>query len=486
MNIFLSECAAAVGAAHVLTTELASYLTDWRGRGGNAADAVIRPANTAQVATVLALCSQHHIAVVAQGGNTGLVMGSAPRPEHTSSHTSLHTSSHALSHINGAIILSLTRMNHISSIDVINNSMVVEAGVVLQKIHDTLEPLNRVFPLSLAAQASCTIGGNLATNAGGVHVVRYGMARQLCLGIEAITAQGEVLNSLSAVHKNNSGYDWRDLLIGSEGTLAVITRATLKIFPAPRASASAWIFCGSMRDAVTLFTAAQNELGNFVCAFEVMMMACVKLVRHYFPNSSHELSTDEAPMAILLDLEHNDDPNYLQQVLLEFLARHAEAGIISNALLAQSDSQRRSYWQVRELIPQAEARAFKAVKHDIALPISALTDFVAHAEQLLSQSFPGCTPYYFGHCGDGNLHYNVMLAPAYATDFDHSELAINRLIYDLVSQYGGSFSAEHGIGRLRVNHLKHYRSATEINLFHTLKKAFDPQNILNPDVIVPL
>ena len=452
-----------IGAAQVLTEgDLTAWELDWRRRWRGRALAVVRPGSTAEVAAVLRAAAAAGVAVVPQGGNTGLVGGGVPDAS------------------GSQLLLSLGRMNRIRNLDLDNLTLTAEAGCVLQAVQQAAAERELLFPLSLAAEGSCTIGGNLATNAGGTQVLRYGNARRLCLGLEVVTADGEVWDGLSGLRKDNTGYDLRDLFIGSEGTLGVITAATLELFPQPVSRTTALAACASLAQCVTLLGLARRRLGAGLTGFELMNRFALDLVVRHFPSLPQPLPG--AAWTVLL--EHSDDEGPAQaQARFESLLEAAlEAGCIGDAVVAGSIAQSRALWQLRESIPLAQAEEGVNIKHDIALAVSAIPAFVDSTEAALTRAFPGMRLVNFGHLGDGNLHFNVQ-APAGedpAVFLERHEHAVNELVHDAVQARGGSFSAEHGIGALKRDELAARKPAVALALMRSIKQALDPSNRMNP------
>ena len=463
----LNDLRAVVGAAQVLADgDLSAWELDWRKRWRGRALAVVRPGSTAEVAAVVRACGRHGAAIVPQGGNTGLVGGGVPDASGTQ------------------VVLSLARMNQVRAIDRANLTMTVEAGRVLQAAQQAAADAGLLFPLSLAAEGSATIGGNLATNAGGTQVLRYGNARELCLGLEVVTAQGEVWDGLAGLRKDNTGYDLRDLFIGSEGTLGIITAATLKLYPQPAASLTALAACTSLDDCVALLGRAQARLGAGLTGFEVMNTFSLALVRRHFPQLPQPLP--EAPWTVLLEYADADGEASARGRFEALLEAALEAGTITDAALAESLAQSAAMWQLRESIPLAQSEEGLNVKHDIALPVSAIPGFCARTDAALRAALPGVRLVNFGHLGDGNLHYNVQCPEGDAArDFlDRHEPAINRIVYDAVQAAGGSISAEHGIGALKRDELAERKSPVALGLMRAVKAALDPQGRLNPGRVV--
>ncbi len=446
--------------------DLSAYELDWRKRYVGRALAVARPATTEQVAGVVRLCAAHGVSLVPQGGNTGLVGGSTPDAS------------------GRQILLSLSRMNQVRAIDEANLTMTVDAGCILQAVQEAAAQQGLLFPLSLAAEGSCTIGGNLASNAGGTQVLRYGNARDLCLGLEVVTASGEIWDGLSGLRKDNTGYDLRHLIIGSEGTLAIITAATLKLYPKPVAQMTALATCDSLDAALQLLMLARVQTGSGLTAFEVMNEFSLGLVRRHFPQLQQPLPA--AAWTVLLELSDAESEAHARGLFEGLLEAALEAGLITDAAVAESLPQSRGLWHLRESIPLAQGLEGLNIKHDIALPVSAIPAFVASTDAALALAFPGIRMVDFGHLGDGNLHYNVQ-APEdmAAADFlARHEPAINRIVYDAVTALGGSISAEHGIGQLKRADLAERKSPVALGLMRAIKQALDPQALLNPGRVI--
>jgi len=462
----LDSLRAIVGAPHVLTDgDLGAWEQDWRKRARGKALAVVRPADTAQVAAVVKACAAAGTAIVPQGGNTGLAVGAIPDDSGTQ------------------VVLSLTRMNAVRGIDAANLTMTVDAGCVLQSLQEAANREGFLFPLSLAAEGSCTIGGNLATNAGGTQVVRYGNTRDLCLGLEVVTAQGEVWEGLTGLRKDNTGYDLRDLLVGSEGTLGVITAATMKLYPRPAAQLTAWAAVPSFDAAVDLLGLAHRHLGSGLTGFEVMGRFALSLVDRHMPQLRVPFIDDAAvPYCVLLENSDSESEDHARARFEALLETAFEAGCVTDAVVAESLSQAHELWHIRESIPLAQAEEGLNIKHDISVPVSRIPAFCAETDALLAREIPGVRLVNFGHLGDGNLHYNVQApaegdARAFLRD---QEERVNALVYEQVAKFGGSFSAEHGIGGLKVGTLEKHKSPVALGMMRAIKQALDPQNILNP------
>ena len=459
----LDALRAAVGSAQVLTEgDLSAYEVDWRKRWRGKALAVVRPATTAEVAQVVHACAATGASIVAQGGNTGLVGGGVPDASGTQ------------------VLLSLQRMNRVRAIDGANATITLEAGCVLKAAQEAAADRGLLFPLSLAAEGSCTIGGNLATNAGGTQVLRFGNARELCLGLEVVTAHGQVWDGLTGLRKDNTGYDLRDLMIGSEGTLGIITAATMKLHPLPAAQLTAFASCADLSACVTLLQLARRHLGAAMTGFEVMGAAALDLVARHFPQLPRPLPG--AAWTVLLDCADAHGEAQARGSVEALLQAALDDGCIADAVLAESVAQARALWHVRESIPLAQSLEGPNIKHDIALPVSAIPAFVQRTDAALQAAFPGSRVINFGHLGDGNLHYNLQAPPGLAAQafLDQQEDAVNRIVYDAVVACDGSISAEHGIGALKRDELRERKSPVALAMMRAIKQALDPNGTLNP------
>lgn len=455
---------AIVGDAHVLTEgDLTGYELDWRKRERGKALAVVRPASTAQVAQVVQACAAAGVSIVPQGGNTGMVVGSTPDASGTQ------------------VVLSLTRMNTVRALDANNLTMTVEAGCVLQNLQDVCAKAGFLFPLSLASEGSCTIGGNLGTNAGGTQVVRYGNTRELCLGLEVVTAQGEVWSGLTGLRKDNTGYDLRHLFIGSEGTLGVITAATMKLYPLPTSQLTALAAVPSLEAAVQLLGLAHQTLSAGLTGFEVMGQFALKLVVKHFPQQRVPFYAS-SPYCVVLENSDNESDEHARSQFERLLEAAMEAGCVSDAVVAESMAQARALWHIRESIPLAQAQEGLNIKHDISIAVSRIPEFVAQADAALARAFPGIRLVNYGHLGDGNLHYNVQAPEGQdaETFLREQEGPVNAVVYALVDAFNGSISAEHGIGSLKREKLEKHKSPVALGLMRSIKTALDPHNLFNP------
>ena len=462
----LTELANRLGAEQVLTgADAAPYLTDWRGRYTGAARAVVRPGTTDEVAQVVRLCRRHGIAVVPQGGNTGLAGGATPDAG------------------GGAIVLSTRRLDRLRAIDTDDDTMTVEAGCVLQSVQDWARDAGRLYPLSLASEGSCTVGGNLATNAGGTAVLRYGTARDLTLGIECVLADGSVIAQLSPLRKNNTGYDLKNLLIGSEGTLGVITAACLKLFPQPHLHATAWVGIPSPAAAVELLARLRAATGDALATLELVPEVALELVLRHVPAARHPGISD-SPWHLLVEVPDTGRGD-AEAALTTALQQASEVGLVTDAAIALNAAQREDFWQLRESVPEAQRRAGGSLKHDVAVPVASIPSFIEAGAQLCARMAPEGYLVAYGHAGDGNLHFNLnQREGADKAAFLAREAPLRRAVHDLVASYGGTFSAEHGIGQLKVDELRRYASPAGLAAMHRIKQALDPHHILNPGKVL--
>ena len=456
-----------VGEAYVLTRDedTAPYNADWRGRYQGASLCVVRPGSTEEVAAVVRLCSEAGVAIVPQGGNTGLCGGATPtgqRPE---------------------VVVSLGRLKAIRAIDPDNNTLTVEAGCTLHDVQQAAESAGRFFPLSLASEGTATIGGNLSTNAGGVQVLRYGNTRDLVLGIEAVLPDGRLWNGLRGLRKDNTGYDLKHLFIGAEGTLGLITAVVLKLFPAPRVKVTAWVAVADPAAAVSLLGRLREHVGDRVTAFEIVGREALDLVLQHIPDSREPLAGQPCWQVLveLSDTLATDLAAPLEQVLADAM----DAGLVLDAAIAGSESQAQALWGLRENVSEAQRIEGVSIKHDVAVPVARFAEFIARADALLEQAFPRLRIVCFGHIGDGNLHYNQSKPTAQDNAaFIAQSDAVNRLVHDLVHELGGSISAEHGLGQLKRDEVLRYKSDVEMSLMRAVKQALDPKGLMNPGKVL--
>lgn len=465
---FVESIRAVVGPHGCLTEPAAiePFLVEARGLFRGRCAMVVRPTTTDEVARVVALCADAGVSVVPQGGNTGLCGGGVP---------------------DGGIVLSLARLNRVRALDAANHTITVEAGCILADVQQAAADAGCLFPLSLGAEGSCRIGGNIATNAGGVHVVRYGTTRDLVLGLEVVLADGRVWDGLRSLRKDNTGYDLKQLFIGAEGTLGIVTAAVLKLFPRPRARAVALAGTTGADRVLTLFTRIRDACGEALTAFEFMSRFALECALKHVPGNQDPLSAPHAHYALIELASPRADDAALRADLEAVLNAALDDGVIADAAIAASDAQIKALWRLRETITEAQKGEGGSIKHDIAVPVSKVPEFLARAERVATQALPGVRVCAFGHLGDGNIHYNLsqplgMDRAAFMAEWDRFSL----LVHDLVGEMGGSFSAEHGIGRLKLAELERYKEDVEIDLMRTLKRALDPKNILNPGKVVRL
>ena len=468
MRSFIEEIQAIVGPAGLITLpqEVAPYASDWRKRYVGKPAAVVKPASTAEVAEVVRACAESRTAIVPQGGNTGLCGAATPDASGTQ------------------IVLNLSRMNRVRAIDTRNNTMTVEAGCVLAKLQNTAEEAGRLFPLSLAAEGSCEIGGNLSTNAGGTAVLRYGNARELVLGLEVVLPSGEVWDGLRGLRKDNTGYDLKQLFIGAEGTLGVITAAVLKLFPLPKSHATAVVALETPEKAVALLERALGACGERLTGFELFSDFCLSLVLKHFRETAAPFPR-RFPHYVLMELSDTQSGEGVRVLVESMLEAALEERNILDAAVAQSETQSRAFWSLREFISEAQAHEGPNIKHDVSIPISRISEFIATTDAELERAYGGLRMVTFGHLGDGNLHYNVSAPEGVAPGvFVMHTAAINRIVHDSVARLGGSISAEHGLGQLKRDEIQRYKSPLELELMRKLKCALDPQGIMNPGKVL--
>jgi len=468
MRSFIEEIQAIVGPAGLITSpmEVAPYATDWRKRFLGRPAAVVRPASTAEVAEVVRACAESRTAIVPQGGNTGLCGAATPDASGTQ------------------IVLNLSRMNRVHAIDTRNNTMTVEAGCVLANLQNTAEEAGRLFPLSLAAEGSCEIGGNLSTNAGGTAVLRYGNARELVLGLEVVLPSGEVWDGLRGLRKDNTGYDLKQLFIGAEGTLGVITAAVLKLFPLPKSHATAVVALQDSEKALALLDRALEACGERLTGFELFSDLCLSLVLKHFRDTAAPFPR-RFPHYVLMELSDTQSGEGVKTLIESMLEAALEEKNILDAAVAQSETQSRAFWSLREFISEAQAHEGPNIKHDVSIPISRISEFIATTDAELERAFRGVRMVTFGHLGDGNLHYNVSAPEGVAPDvFAMHTVAINRIVHDSVARLGGSISAEHGLGQLKREEIRRYKSSLELELMRKIKRSLDPHGIMNPGKVL--
>ncbi len=468
--VHLEALKAIVGAGGYFESEAdtRAYCQSWRYAYLGTTPLVLRPKSTAEVAALVRYCAAHTIAMVPQGGNTGLTYGGQPRETMSE------------------VVITTERMTTVRAIDLGNDTITVDAGVVLQSIQEAAAKSNRLFPLSLGAQGSCRIGGNISTNAGGVQVLRYGNTRNLVLGLEVVLPDGRIWDGLRGLRKDNTGYDLKQLFIGGEGTLGIITGAVLKLFPLPTASETAWIAVESPAASVALLGYLKARLGDAISAFELICHAIVQFTVEGVPGNEYPMR-DVHPWYVLMDCTSQGAPGSLAEPLSEALASAAEAGLITDAVLCSSSQQSRKLWKLREDMAEGQRSVGGSISHDISVPVSDIAAFVAEADAAMEKAYPGIRHCCFGHVGDGNLHYNPVRPEGWTQERYMQEYdAINRIVHDIVIKHRGSISAEHGIGRIRLAENHHYKSAVEIDLLRAVKRAFDPHNIMNPGKLVEM
>lgn len=468
MNDLQQQLAVIVGPAHVLTgeAELAPYLTDWRGRYRGRALALVKPGSTDEVAAVVRACAAAGVPMVPQGGNTSLCGAATPDQGGRS------------------VLVNLSRLNRIRQIDAANNAITVEAGCLLSQVQEAAAAAGRLFPLALASEGSCQIGGNLSTNAGGVQVLRYGNTRELTLGLEVVLPDGRLWNGLTALRKDNTGYDLKDLFIGAEGTLGIITAAVLKLFPRPRAVVTAWLAVADGAAAIALLERAQARFDARLTAFELISRQSLDLVLQHIPGSRQPLAAP-APWQVLLELADGGAWADLQADLEDFIGGEMADGRVQDGVLAQNETQARQLWALRENISEAQKIEGLSIKHDISVPVSRIPEFLDLAGTALAAAFPGVRVVAFGHAGDGNLHYNLSKAQRQDNDtFIAATPQANRIVHDLVARLGGSISAEHGIGQLKREELVRYKDPVGLDLMRCIKSSLDPRGLMNPGKIL--
>jgi len=442
------------------------YLLEERGTYHGAARAVLRPASTAEVADVVKLCAAAQIPIFPQGGNTGLSGGAVPWED------------------GHGVVLSLGRMNRVREIDPIDYSITVEAGVILAEVQKAAEAVDRLFPLSLGAEGTCQIGGNISTNAGGIAVLRYGNMRALVLGLEVVLPDGRIWHGLRALRKDNTGYDLKQLFIGGEGTLGIVTAATLRLFPLPKQIETAFLGLARVADAMALFARARMASGDQLTAFELISRFGVEMAVRRVPGVSDPLS-EPFPWYVLVEMSSSEAHSGLKDTLEQFLGEVMEAGLVKDGVIAASKAQARDLWRIREGVVEAQKYEGGSHKHDVSVPVSKVAEFILAADKAIAERLPGIRPNAFGHVGDGNIHYNIHQPEAADTAvFLKRREEFNRIVHDIAVGLNGSISAEHGIGRLKREELAHYKSPLEIELMRRVKQALDPACIMNPGKIL--
>jgi FAD/FMN-containing dehydrogenase len=463
---FLAQAREVVGQANVLTQDLAAYAVDWKEKYHGQPMAVVRPGSTAEVAAVVKLCAQHRLAIVPQGGNTGMCGAATPDDS------------------GQQVVITLGRLNRIRSVDPSNNTMTVEAGCVLQTLQETAESVNRLYPLSVGSEGSCQIGGNIATNAGGVQVLRYGNTRDLVLGLEVVLPSGEVLDLLRGLRKDNTGYDLKHLFIGSEGTLGLITAATLKLMPLPSANAVGMVAVSSPAKAVELLQHMRDAMGERFSAFELMSSAIVELTRRYFPALPQPFAQAH-DWYVLMEVADGGTDAALTSDFQAALEQALERELVLDVVITQSQAQAKALWELRDNVSEAQQQDAPNIKHDISLPVSQVPRFIDEVSAELATTFPGSRLFCFGHLGDGNLHFN--LSRPLGSDntlWLKNNDAVNAVVHAAVARFNGSISAEHGIGQQKVDELPRYKSALELEVMRTIKRALDPLLLMNPGKVL--
>ena len=443
------------------------YLVEARRLYRGATRMVVRPASTAEVAAVVRICAEARLPIVPQGGNTGLVGGGVPPQD---GHN---------------VVLALGRMNRIRAIDPVNFTMTVEAGCILAHLHEAAAEVDRLFPLSLGAEGSCQIGGNLSTNAGGIAVLRYGNTRELTLGVEVVLPDGQVWDGLRALRKDNTGYDLKQLFIGGEGTLGIITAATVKLFPKPRETDTALLALSRVEDVMDLFSRARAATADQLTAFELIPRAGLDLALAHIPGTIDPLAKPH-PWYVLLEMSSSQTESGLRGLLERLLAGVLEEGLVADGVIAESGAQARELWRIREAIVEAQLLSV-SIKHDVSVPVSRVAEFIIRASTGVSERLPGIRPIAFGHVGDGNIHFNLTRperadTAAYLGRWQE----FNDIVHGVVRELRGSISAEHGVGMMKCEEITHYKSAVEIELMRRVKRALDPANIMNPGKVVSM
>lgn len=455
-----------VGVEHVLSgVQAAPYCKDWRGRYAGIAEAVVFPADTAQVSAVVALCAQQKVSIVPQGGNTSLCGGSVPLSE------------------GRQVVINLSRMNKVLDVDASNHTMTVQAGSTLLAVRATAEFHNCLFPLGLTAIAEhCEIGGNISTNAGGISVLRYGSMRDMVLGLEVVLPDGRIWNGLRSLRKDNTGYDLKQLFIGAEGTLGIVTAAVLKLQPRPQTTVTAMVAVGNVTSATRLLELIRESCGNALSGFELMSRNCIEMVLKNIPDVAEPFDA-QYPWYLLIhlsDVSKSVVQDTLRNTVTTFTSPRFDYQITADAKVAEQ------WWKIRRNISEAQKREGLSIKHDVSVPVSRVAQFILHADASLKSAYPGVRILAFGHMGDGNIHYNVSLPDKHKNILfiAAQEHNVNKLVYEVIRELGGSISAEHGLGQLKRDTIRDYKDAVELDLMHSVKRALDPQGLMNPGKVI--
>jgi len=459
---------AIVGASAVITedSDRAPYENDWRDQYHGRAAAVVKPGSTEEVSRVVKFLAERRIAIVPQGGNTSMCGGSVPDASGTQ------------------VVVNLSRMNRVRHVDAANNTMTVEAGCVLATLQEAADKADRLFPLSLGAEGSCEIGGNLSTNAGGTGVLRYGNTRELVMGLEVVLPDGTTWDGLRALRKDNTGYDLKHLFVGAEGTLGIITAAVLKLFPKPRSQATAIVAVADPHAALTLLAFLRDRVGDRVTGFELISRICLDLVFKHIPGTRDPFAKPHR-WYVLVELSDSTGGDTLANLFEQALGEASEAGKVDDGAIAASGTQRAEFWKLRESISEAQKLDGVSIKHDVSVPVSRVPELITRAGAELARTFPDIRIVAFGHLGDGNIHYNCSKSARQdAKQFFAESPAVNHIVYEVVKSLGGSISAEHGLGVLKAGEIKHYKSATELEMMRAIKRTLDPHGIMNPGKVL--
>jgi D-lactate dehydrogenase (cytochrome) len=468
MDPLIAGLQAIVGARHCLTDPdaQAPFVTDWRGIYHGKARAVVIPGSVADVQAIVRLARQNHVPIVPQGGNTGLAGGATPDDS------------------GAAILLSVKRLNHVRAIDPLNNSMVAEAGCILANLQQAASEADRLFPLSLSAEGTCQIGGNLATNAGGLNVLRFGTARDLCLGLEVVLPDGTLMSHLDALRKDNTGYDLKHVFIGSEGTLGIITAAALKLFPKPVARATAMVALSDLEIAPTLLARCRAGMADQLVSFELLPRFGIELARRYSPGLAWPLES-LADWSVLIEANTSSAAFDIRAAMEQCLGAALEAGEIADAAIASSEAQSQAMWRQREALLEGQIKIGAGIKHDVSVPVVQVPAFIKTGMAAVTSAWPQARMLAFGHIGDGNIHFNLVQFEGESKErFLARTDAVNTVVHDVVARFGGSISAEHGIGQLRRAELQHRKPPAELDLMRRIKRLIDPDDLMNPGKLV--